>query len=352
MASDPASPTSRQRSPAAPSTWPRPNVQPRTAGGRGGRRLVALLLIVTTFALFAYAGVSTYIANGLANHVQPPLAITWTPADAGLAYHEVSFPSRDDHLTIRGWLIPGVLPDGSLTVKRTIIMVHGSGQNRTDPAAGLSDLSVALVKQGFAVLTFDMRGHGESQSAAWSLGYFEQRDVLGAVDFLRLGRLPYPDLGRPQSIGGWGVSMGAIALLLAAAKEPAIAAIVADSAYPDIAPILEREIPKAGAPAPFAPGGMLAARVLFGIDFFDVRPVDVVASIAPRPLFFIQGGADTFNPPSNMNVLANAAKAASNASVQTWMVPGAEHAQAFHVAGKLYVDRMVAFYADALGPAA
>lgn len=348
MASGPAS---RQRSPADPTTWPRPNDRTKGAGGRWGRRAVAVLLTITAFALFAYAGVSTYVANGLANHVQPPLAITWTPADAGLAYHDVTFPSRDDHLTIRGWLIPGVLPDGSLTVKRTLIMVHGSGQNRTDPAAGLSDLSAALVKQGFAVLVFDMRGHGDSQRSAWSLGYFEQRDVLGAVDFLRSGPKPYPELDRPQSIGGWGVSMGAISLLLAAAKEPAIAAIVADSAYPDIAPILEREIPKAGLPAPFVPGGMLAARVLYGMDFFDTRPIDVVASLAPRPLFFIQGGADSFNPPSNMNVLANAAKANPNASVQTWMVPGAEHAQAFHVAGKLYVDRIVAFYTAALGPA-
>lgn len=349
MAADPAS---RQRSPATPAQWPRPDVRPRTAGGRWARRLLALLLIVTAVALFAYAGVSTYIATGLANHVQPPLAITWTPADAGLDYHEVQFPSRDDHLTIRGWLIPGMLPNGGLTVKRTIIMVHGSGQNRTDPAAGLSDLSAALARQGFAVLVFDMRGHGESQAAAWSLGYFEQRDVLGAVDFLRSGPLPYPELGRPQAIGGWGVSMGAISLLLAAAREPAIAAIVADSAYPDIAPILEREIPKAGVPAFFTPGGLLAARVLYGVDYYDARPVDVVASIAPRPLFFIQGGADTFNPPSNMNVLATAARTAPNASVQTWMVAGAAHAQAFHVAGYEYIARLVAFYTAALGPIA
>lgn len=349
MASDP---TSRQRSPAVPVKWPRPDSRARAASGRWPRRAVALLLVVTAFALFAYAGVSTYIAVGVADQAQPPLAIKWTPADAGLAYRDVSFPSRDDHLTIRGWLIPGVLPGGSLTVRRTIIMVHGARQNRTDPAAGLSDLSAALARQGFAVLAFDMRGHGESQSAPFSLGYFEQRDVLGAVDFLRAGPLPYPELGRPQSIGGWGVSMGAIALLLAAASEPAIGGVVADSAYPDIAPILEREIPKAGAPAPFTPGGLLAARVLYGIDFYDVRPVDVVARIAPRPLFFIQGGADTFNPPTNLNVLANAAQVAPNASVQTWLVAGADHAQAYHVAGQLYVDRIVAFYIAALGPVA
>jgi len=260
------------------------------------------------------------------------------------------FASRGDALTLRGWFIPGVLSGGRLTVQRTIIVVHGARQNRTDPAAGLLDLSGDLVRQGFAVLAFDMRGHGQSQAAPFSLGYFEQRDVLGAVDFLRSGSLPFPELGRPHQIAGWGVSMGANALLLAAAREPALAAVVADSAYPDITPILEREIPKGGAPAPFAPGGLLAARLLYGINFYDIRPVDAVAHIAPRPLFFIQGGADTFNPPTNLAVLTAAARAAPDASVESWLVPGADHAQAFHVAGSDYVNRVVAFYNQALGP--
>ncbi len=315
------------------------------------RRAITLLLIVTALATFAYAGVSAYIAVRLADNAEPPLAITRTPADLGLAYSEVRFTSRVDHLTLRGWFIPGLQPDGLPTAQRVIIVVHGAQQNRTDPAAGLLDLSGDLVRHGFAVLAFDMRGHGQSEAAPFSLGYFEQRDVLGAVDFLRNGPPPYPELGRPRVIGGWGVSMGANALLLAAAQEPAIAGVVADSAYPDIAPILEREIPKGGVPAPFTPGGLLAMRVLFGVDYYSTRPVDAVAHIAPRPLLFIQGNADTFNPPSNLGVLTAAAQAAPNTSVQSWLVPGAAHAQAFHVAGTAYVDRVVAFFDSALGAA-
>jgi fermentation-respiration switch protein FrsA (DUF1100 family) len=315
------------------------------------RRLVALLLIVTALAMFGYAGVSAYIAVRLADQAEPPLAIKRTPADLGLTYANVTFPSRTDHLTLRGWFIPGLLPSGAQTAERVIVVVHGSQQNRTDPAAGLLDLSGDFVHHGFAVLAFDMRGHGESQPAAWSLGYYEQRDILGAVDFLRSGPLPYPALGRPRVIGGWGVSMGANSLLLAAGQEPAIAAVVADSAYPDITPILEREIPKGGVPALFTPGGLLATRLLFGVDFYDVRPIDAVPHIAPRPIFFIQGAADTFNPPSNLGVLTKAAEAASSANVQSWMVPGAAHAQAFHVAGNDYVTRVVTFFDDALGPA-
>jgi len=230
-------------------------------------------------------------------------------------------------------------------------MVHGKGANRTDKSAGLLNLSGDLARHGFAILAFDMRGSGESPPAPLSLGYFEQRDVLGAVDFLRSGPIPYPTLGRTHVIGGWGVSMGAATLMMAAAQAPAIRAVVSDSAYADIIPILEREVPKGGhLPLMFTPGGLFAVNVLYGIDFYAVRPEDIVANIAPRPILFIHGTSDTFVPPSNMDALAAAARTAPNANVQTWLVPGAAHAQSFNTEGAVYVDRVVAFYNAALGP--
>jgi fermentation-respiration switch protein FrsA (DUF1100 family) len=322
---------------------------PSPSSGTWARRLVAALLTIAGLLTFLYAGANTFIATLVVK--QTPLALTATPAKYGLDYRDVVFPARDDQVAIHGWLIPGLLPNGQETTQRTIIMIHGSMQNRTDPAAGLLELARDLTHQGFASLLFDMRGEGDAAPAAWSLGYFEQRDALGAVDFLRSGPLPYPALGRPRAIGGWGVSMGGITILLAAAQTTAIQAIVADSAYPDIAPILEREIPKVGhLPGFLTPGALAAARALYGIDFYNVKPGDVVASLAPRPLLFIQGDADKFNPPSNLNVLVHDAEAAPNANVQSWLVPGAAHAQAYHVAGAAYVSRLVSFYTTALGP--
>jgi uncharacterized protein len=313
------------------------------------RRLVGVLLTICGLLTFAYAGITTYMATLVVQ--QHPLALAGTPSSYGLEYSNVQFPARIDHVTIRGWFIPGVLPNGQLTTARVLIMVHGANQNRTDPAAGLLQLSSTMAYAGFAVLVFDTRGTGQSAPAPFSLSYFEQRDVLGAVDFLQTGPLPYPALERPRVIGGWGVSMGANSLLLAAAQDSSIKAIVADSAYPDIAPILEREIPKqSGLPDFFTPGALAAARVLYGIDFYQIKPGDVVAQIAPRPLFFIQGDADTFNPPSNLAVLVADAKAAPNANVQSWLVPGAAHAQSYHVAGPVYIDRVVNFFNAALGP--
>jgi dipeptidyl aminopeptidase/acylaminoacyl peptidase len=311
---------------------------------------VAALLIVSGFLAFAYAAGSMYVATVLVQ--QTILPLDGTPARYQLDYRDIVFPARIDDLAIHGWFIPGVLPNGQQTTQRALIMIHGRNQNRTDPAAGLLALASTMAHQGFAVLVFDMRGEGESTPAPFSLGYFEQRDVLGAVDYLRGGPLPYPALGRPRAIGGWGVSMGAITLLLAAAYEPAIQAVVSDSGYPDVIPIFEREIPKQGGVHAFyilTPGAMWAVHALYGIDFYNDKPGDVVASIAPRPLLFIQGAADTYNPPSNLNVLVRDAEAAPNANVQSWLVPGAAHAQAYHVAGAQYVTRLVDFYTAALG---
>ena len=316
--------------------------------GRWLPHMVATMLMVSGLLTLSYTSICLYVATRLV--YVAPTPITTTPASLGLAYREISFPSRGDHVLLKGWYIPGVLPDGQLTSTNTIIAVHGLRTNRTDPGVGLLDLSGALARQGFAVLAFDMRGMGASPPAPISFGLDEQRDVLGAVDWLRSGTLPYPALGRPQHLLGWGVSMGAATLLFAAAQEPAIQAIVSDSAYAELLPVLEKQLPpQSGLPAFFTPGILEAAQALYGIDYAAVRPVDVVARLAPRPVFFILGADDTYVPTSALTELDLAAKAAPGAQVQSWLVPGAGHAQSFHVAKAAYVTRVVAFYRAALG---
>jgi uncharacterized protein len=337
---------------AQPSSSISPIAQPQGGFNKSNRVLrwvVIVLLVISLVVTAAYSALSIYIATQLVYVPQKPIYAT--PASLGLQFKYVTFPSRIDHIQLKGWYIPGVLPNGHLTTQRTIIMVHGTRTNRADKGAGLLNLSGDLARRGFAILAFDMRGTGESPPAPLSLGYFEQRDVLGAVDFLQSGPVPYPALGRTRIIGGWGVSMGAATLLMATAQEPAIRAVVSDCAYADIIPILEREVPKGGhLPPLFTPGALTEAHILYGMDFYAVRPEDVVASIAPRPIFFIHGTSDTYVPTANMNILATAARTAPYAHVQTWLVQGASHAQSFNLEGAVYVDRVVAFYNAALGP--
>src|SRR5574340_232682 len=215
---------------------PEPVEDKSSRKGRVWRRVVAALLVLSALLLVGYTGVSVYIATQIQIGKRPPIYAT--PASLGLQYKDVTFPSRYDNMQIKGWFIPGILPNGQLTSQRTIILVHGIDNNRADKGAGLLNLSSDLARHGFAVLAFDLRGNGESPAAPRSFGFYEQRDVLGAVDFLRSGPIPYPALGRPRIIGGYGVSMGAATLLLATAQEQAIRAVVSDCAYAEIIPIL------------------------------------------------------------------------------------------------------------------
>src|SRR5579884_1917982 len=291
---------------------------------------------------FLYTIIIGFVATSIAYASPQPL--TRTPANFGLDYRDVTFSSRYDHVQLRGWFIPGVLPDGRLTTDRTIIMVHGLHSNRADPV--VIGVGAALAKHGFAVLALDLRGHGQSAPAPLSFGYYEQRDVLGAVDFLHSGTLPYPELGRPRIIGGWGDSMGGATMLLASAHEPAIRSIVTDSAFAALVPLLDRTPTY---PTIFIPSVLAAMQILSHANYYAVRPMDVVASIAPRPIFFIQGSRDSTVPAWNMPLLAHAASQVANAHVQTWLVPGAEHIQSFHLMGQGYVDRVVSFFNETLG---
>ncbi len=343
--------SARQRAAGTARATPRASepASPRTSPSGWGRRIISALLIVAGLAFFSYAGISTYIASKLV--YATPIPLSGTPGQYGLTYTNITFPARIDGVKIRGWLIPGVLPDGRLTLDRTLIFVHGTQKNRTDAGAGLLPLTAAVAHKGFAVLSFDMRGQGESPPAPLTLGYFEQRDVLGAVDFLRSGANPYPKLGRARLIAGWGVSMGAATLLMATAQEPAIRAVVSDAAYADIIPILQREIPAQGhLPGLFTPGTLVTATALYGVNFYAVRPVDVIARIAPRPILLIHCTIDDYVPTPNANQLYAAATGVPNAHVQLWLVPGAKHAQSYHTAGDAYVARVVSFFDTALGP--
>jgi fermentation-respiration switch protein FrsA (DUF1100 family) len=298
-------------------------------------------VILLTLLLAPYSILSIALATLL---TQPSAStLISTPADFGLHYQHVSFFSREDHVQLQGWFIPGVLADGHLTTQHAIIVVHGLHVNRSySPSI---DASVALAQHGFAVLAFDLRGNGESAPARLSLGYYEQRDILGAVDFLRSGILPYAYLGRPHSIEGWGDSLGGATLLLAASQEPAIQAIVTDSAFADASSLIRE---KSDIPGILQPGCLLAAKLLYGIDYDQVQPVDVVAKIAPRPLLLIHGTADNVVPFENMLLLVTAARKGHDAHVQTWTLPGIAHVNGIVQDRSEYIQRIVTFFQRAL----
>src|SRR3977135_615008 len=106
------------------------------------RRAVAGLLILSGVLTLGYVGISSYIAEQLV--YETPKPIIRTPASLGLRFASGTCSSRDDHINLQGWFIPGVLPDGQLTVDRMIVAVHGTRQNRESRGSHRRELAGAL----------------------------------------------------------------------------------------------------------------------------------------------------------------------------------------------------------------
>ena len=143
--------------------------------------------------------------------------VTRSPAEAGLAYEDVTFTASDG-VELRGWFTPA--QPGSDVPAPTVVFVHGWLWNRLGNESGLVPFidrdvdflpaSQALHEAGYNVLHFDLSNHGESGSRfPITYGPWEARDYIGAVAYLRTRADVDPD-----RIGAVGTSMGGNAVLI------------------------------------------------------------------------------------------------------------------------------------------
>jgi pimeloyl-ACP methyl ester carboxylesterase len=288
--------------------------------------------------VLAYAGITAHVGDVLT--ATDRQVFDHSPEQYGLAYENVTFTSRADGLQLSGWLL--VPPDGS-QAGRPVIVVHGWKRDRqSELDSRVLEVAAHLVRTGRLVLVFDLRGWGRSEGDRFSMGPQEARDVGGAIDFLSRRGLA------ADGVDLLGYSMGAGAMLLDAPTEPNVRAVAADSGYADLASLLNEQVPKySGLPPLFTPGAVLAASFLTGVNWYTVRPVDGVATLAARgvPLLIIHGEADTLVPISHARRLA----AAYGQRAETFFVPGAEHVGAFKAETTAYLKRLDDFFHRAAG---
>jgi pimeloyl-ACP methyl ester carboxylesterase len=128
------------------------------------------------------------------------------------------------------------VPDGAPSAggRPAVIMLHGLGESRThgDNAVGVSLNDMAetyVVPQGYAVLTFDARGHGASGGLVGIDGPREIADVREL--FAWLASRPGVDASH---IGAFGYSYGGGAVWRAAAEGVPFAAIDVATAWTDL----------------------------------------------------------------------------------------------------------------------
>ncbi len=285
------------------------------------RRRALLAFVAAGLSFVGASAVAAWWVTAPVHH-----AVGAVPADFGWPVETVSFEAREDRVGLAGWWVP--CPGA----KQAVVLLHGYQADRR------SMLTRArwLRAQGFAVLLYDARGCGESAGGKISVGWFETRDLLGALDFLR---------GRGfTEFGCVGESQGGATVALAAARLDGVRWAVLESVYPTLRNALDRRFRiKVGVPGWLAGCLMVPmAEWRLGVDVDKVSPRDAAAGFR-CPVLVMSGERDGRTRPEAAREVFDHVPGAKD----FWIVPAAEHEDLLAFAPAEYQRRVLSFIAAA-----
>jgi fermentation-respiration switch protein FrsA (DUF1100 family) len=293
-------------------------------------RLVKIAIGISVSLVTAYIGISFTAAHFLST----PKRIFDPKASSAFNTipQDVRFLSADG-VQIAGWFVP------SKVSNKTIILIHGMNSSRTLEFDGhFPEFGADLQKEGFSVLMIDLRGHGQSGDARFTFGLTERRDVIGAVNWLKSKGY------KSKDIGVLGVSMGAATAIGAVADDPDIGALVVDSGYAQVYPVMQHNWRNvSGLPDIFLPSTMMFGSWLTGYDLNSSKPVNEIGRIAPRPILLIHGVSDPFIPVNQAYELKTAAP-----SSEYWETPAAKHPESYNTNPEAYIRKVSSFFRQRL----
>jgi uncharacterized protein len=164
----------------------------------------------------------------------------------------------------------------------TVVYLHGVADNRG------SSLSVAerLVPEGFDVIAYDSRAHGDSTGDACTYGFHEKVDLKSVLERVR---------ARPIIL--IGTSLGAAVALQAAPIDSRIAGVIAVATFSDLRTAAAERAPFFASKANIEEALQMAERQA-GFDVDQVSPAAAAANIKV-PVILIHGAADKETPPAH-----------------------------------------------------
>lgn len=186
------------------------------------KSFTGLLLPIILFFCLAVIGSSIWLVYKSAEPPRSPYLVT--PAQYGQLSARGSQVTDEtwtnaDGSTARGWLLRGS-PNAP-----AVILLHGYGTDRSY----VLNLGVKLNETtDFTILMPDLRGHGENPTVSnTSFGGCETEDVVSAIKYLR--ELKSGETALVGNIGIFGIELGALVGLSAAAQDENVKALVLDS---------------------------------------------------------------------------------------------------------------------------
>jgi len=293
---------------------------------RGHIKIAAMVL---ASVLAVYVGFS--ILGAAASMQIPRLPVNGSPVAVGLNYQDVSFVSRVDRITLKGWFIPA-------SGDSVLIIVHGGFQPRVDPTIDTLNLAHDLIEKTYGILIFDLRGRGESGGKGFSLSNMD-KDIGGAVDFLK--GMGYTT----DKIGIIGYCSGAAGVCIFASKE-VVGGLVLDGCFTSVADMVNNQATTRGIPRiavdVFLPGVELAAMVFYGYQ--KVNPIDVVDKVLCPILFIHEEDDDLVSTLDDVELIDKSDRPTN----MLWQVEDTAHSLAYQTHPVEYITRVDAFFRSAL----
>jgi uncharacterized protein len=199
----------------------------------------------------------------------------------------------------------------------TVVYCYGYDGNL---ARHLSDIEW-LPDAGFNVLAFDYRGYGLTEGVPTRSGTVD--DAVAAID-AALRR-------DPEHTVVYGHSLGGAVGIVAAARRPAVRAVVAEATFPTYRSAAQARVPFLSFLIPL-------------LVSVELDPVAVLRDLPPRPILVTHGAADVAVPTRlGRELYARAAE-----PKELWVMDRGTHAQPWGAGLREYRARLVAFLRSAI----
>jgi uncharacterized protein len=275
---------------------------------------IRILLYIIGF-LIAFSILDFYMT------IRPPRFNTdINPGNLGLKYSNISFKT-EDNINIRGWFVNS-LNDSD----KTIIVCHGYPFDKNNILS-----ATYFLAQEFNILYFDFRYFGESEWKYTSVGYYENKDLFAAVEWLKENN--------HTKIGAMGFSLGASTILMK--SNPDIQVIVADSPYANLKLMLNHKykifwiIRK-----PLILLVRFYTAVFLRINLNDVSPLLEISNIN-TPILLIHGEKDTQIPVIHSKLLY---EESNKNTTELWIDLNSDHGHVQRLNPVKYRNKIIDFF--------
>ena len=226
-----------------------------------------------------------------------------TPADLGLPEEQIWLKSING-TSLHAWFIPALE-----TPAPAVVVLHGWGAN----GSLLLPIAPYLQEAGFHALFLDARNHGLSEHDDFSSLPRFAEDLDVGIAWLR-------EREDVTTIGVAGHSVGAGTAILAASRDPEIAAVVSMSAFAHPREMMANQLRLSRFPGRVAGTMLWPVEKIIGHRFDDFAPLQVITEVE-CPVLVVHGDADKVIPVKDAFRLYEQAPHG-----QILIVPGGGHA--------------------------